>query len=513
MSEQMKQDTLRQIEDYMNKLDEMIVDCENRISEIECQSQDSDLTLDNTLMTDDTPLVLDDTSVDNSDDVSIEPVLGELDDNVDDTNVDLSPVDNDLDNTGELVDDVDVDNTLDDTGDLVDDVDLDNSDDTNVDLNPVDNDQDNTDNTVTTDEVIDDEVVVDDDCVDEDVVDEVVDEEIVVKPAGPIWTVRRHDTLGHIAKWTMGKVNRWREIYELNTDVIGDNPNLIKPGWKLVLPSDAKIPDDLPIRDVRPPRREESDDDTTTTTGGDDDTSTTTTTTTTTDDGGGIDEARLALRAGAMMAADFLNILGKNDKFTVKIDNMLLDDGGLKINHKLDIKLKSIPLIPKPGITIIPPFPLFVQASMGAGIELGIHLLYDKKDVVRLGGAGTVGPTAKPIGGGVNAWLGGKISLELYAGFDTYGIAVKVFASVTAKIGLSAKAEAVGGKYKVKAHIPVTASLSVGYDLASIFSDTYTIGSIELLNIKGFEATIDENGDYHVDTATVKVEALSLIHI
>ena len=30
--------------------------------------------------------------------------------------------------------------------------------------------------------------------------------------------------------------SRWKEIYELNKDVIGDNPDVIHPGKKLKLP-------------------------------------------------------------------------------------------------------------------------------------------------------------------------------------------------------------------------------------------------------------------------------------
>ncbi|MDQ6857848.1 MAG: LysM peptidoglycan-binding domain-containing protein [Chloroflexota bacterium] len=35
---------------------------------------------------------------------------------------------------------------------------------------------------------------------------------------------------------TNSDANRWKEIYELNTDVIGDNPDMIHPGQKLKLP-------------------------------------------------------------------------------------------------------------------------------------------------------------------------------------------------------------------------------------------------------------------------------------
>jgi len=51
------------------------------------------------------------------------------------------------------------------------------------------------------------------------------------------YTVDRGDNLSAIAKQELGDANRWREIYELNKDVIGDNPDLIQPGMELKLPS------------------------------------------------------------------------------------------------------------------------------------------------------------------------------------------------------------------------------------------------------------------------------------
>lgn len=45
------------------------------------------------------------------------------------------------------------------------------------------------------------------------------------------------DTLWKIAQRTLGNGDRWREIYEANTAVIGKNPNKIYPGQKLVIPS------------------------------------------------------------------------------------------------------------------------------------------------------------------------------------------------------------------------------------------------------------------------------------
>src|ERR1044071_8202588 len=47
------------------------------------------------------------------------------------------------------------------------------------------------------------------------------------------YTVESGDTLSAIGK-QQGVA--WREIYEANTDVIGDNPDLIKPGQKLRIP-------------------------------------------------------------------------------------------------------------------------------------------------------------------------------------------------------------------------------------------------------------------------------------
>ncbi|MNS58493.1 LysM domain/BON superfamily protein [compost metagenome] len=45
------------------------------------------------------------------------------------------------------------------------------------------------------------------------------------------------DTLWKIAQRTLGKGDRWSEIYSLNQLTIGKNPNSIYPGQKLVIPS------------------------------------------------------------------------------------------------------------------------------------------------------------------------------------------------------------------------------------------------------------------------------------
>lgn len=56
------------------------------------------------------------------------------------------------------------------------------------------------------------------------------------RPALPIlktYTVKPGDTLWAIAKKTLGDGARWREIYNNNVDVIGEDPNLIRPGQVL----------------------------------------------------------------------------------------------------------------------------------------------------------------------------------------------------------------------------------------------------------------------------------------
>jgi nucleoid-associated protein YgaU len=50
-----------------------------------------------------------------------------------------------------------------------------------------------------------------------------------------IYVVKPGDTLSGIAKSVYGKAGRWREIFEANKDII-ENPNLIRPGWKLRIP-------------------------------------------------------------------------------------------------------------------------------------------------------------------------------------------------------------------------------------------------------------------------------------
>ncbi len=55
------------------------------------------------------------------------------------------------------------------------------------------------------------------------------------KSAARTYTVAKGDTLSKIAKSTYGDANKWRKIYEANTDFI-KNPDLIRPGQVLNIP-------------------------------------------------------------------------------------------------------------------------------------------------------------------------------------------------------------------------------------------------------------------------------------
>jgi nucleoid-associated protein YgaU len=51
------------------------------------------------------------------------------------------------------------------------------------------------------------------------------------------WTVKSGDSLSKIAKDVYDDAGKYTKIYEANKATIGNNPNLIKPGQKLVLPN------------------------------------------------------------------------------------------------------------------------------------------------------------------------------------------------------------------------------------------------------------------------------------
>jgi outer membrane biosynthesis protein TonB len=55
-------------------------------------------------------------------------------------------------------------------------------------------------------------------------------------------TVVSGDTLSGIAQRELGNGDRWGEIYELNKDVVGDDPNLILPGQELKMPGADNAP-------------------------------------------------------------------------------------------------------------------------------------------------------------------------------------------------------------------------------------------------------------------------------
>lgn len=64
----------------------------------------------------------------------------------------------------------------------------------------------------------------------------VLDTPTWVHPEHRTYTVRPGDYLSEIAAANLGSADRWREIYDLNKEAIGDNPNLIHPGLILQLP-------------------------------------------------------------------------------------------------------------------------------------------------------------------------------------------------------------------------------------------------------------------------------------
>src|SRR5438552_6484939 len=53
---------------------------------------------------------------------------------------------------------------------------------------------------------------------------------------GSNYTVQSGDTLSGIAQQAYGDGNQWQIIYNANTQVIGNNPNLIRPGEVLYIP-------------------------------------------------------------------------------------------------------------------------------------------------------------------------------------------------------------------------------------------------------------------------------------
>ncbi len=55
------------------------------------------------------------------------------------------------------------------------------------------------------------------------------------EPTGRLYMVVKGDSLSKIAKRFYGDANAWKRIYDANRSRI-DNPDLIQPGWKLLIP-------------------------------------------------------------------------------------------------------------------------------------------------------------------------------------------------------------------------------------------------------------------------------------
>jgi hypothetical protein len=56
------------------------------------------------------------------------------------------------------------------------------------------------------------------------------------KPIPAEYEVKAGDSLYDVAKANYGDGERWKDIYDLNKKAIGDDPNTIQPGTKLVMP-------------------------------------------------------------------------------------------------------------------------------------------------------------------------------------------------------------------------------------------------------------------------------------
>ena len=61
--------------------------------------------------------------------------------------------------------------------------------------------------------------------------------EVSPVPSVNTYTVVVDDNLSMICETLLGDGNRWPELYALNKDIIGDNPDLIHPGMVLTLPA------------------------------------------------------------------------------------------------------------------------------------------------------------------------------------------------------------------------------------------------------------------------------------
>jgi bacteriocin-like protein len=66
-------------------------------------------------------------------------------------------------------------------------------------------------------------------------IQELSEEQLDQITGGRDYTVKAGDNLSTIATKKLGSDKKWHQIYQRNKDVIGNNPNLIRPGQKLEL--------------------------------------------------------------------------------------------------------------------------------------------------------------------------------------------------------------------------------------------------------------------------------------
>lgn len=57
-------------------------------------------------------------------------------------------------------------------------------------------------------------------------------------PNQDIYTVASGDSLSKIAQRVYGDAGSWTKIYKANKDTIGENPDLIRPGQRFIIPRD-----------------------------------------------------------------------------------------------------------------------------------------------------------------------------------------------------------------------------------------------------------------------------------
>jgi nucleoid-associated protein YgaU len=73
-------------------------------------------------------------------------------------------------------------------------------------------------------------------------------------PQGSVYTVQPGDTLSGIAQRAYGKGSQpyWMALYIANDNIIGDNPNVIRPGENLFIPPIMNSPSSSSLYVVKP---------------------------------------------------------------------------------------------------------------------------------------------------------------------------------------------------------------------------------------------------------------------